>query len=166
MARSDGPIRGTEMETRGGTINVVRELPIDAALMGDVLVQLRRDALGCPMAWTLGNCGSADLDVEFFPVLFAPNGGSANGVLAEGADPFPAWTTTARLWDRDGLAVLHTVVEVTAVSGDTCELTIRPAMPLTPWWSARMPALLDLAQAALDELAEELLWHATREHVT
>jgi hypothetical protein len=149
------------MEVRGGTINMVRGLPIDAALIGDVLVQLRRDALGYPIAWTLGNRGSADLDVEFFPVLSA-----ANGALAEGAGPYPAWTTTARLWDRDGLAVLHSVVEVTAVSGDACKLTIRPAMPLTPWWSARMPALLDLAQAALDELAEELLWHATRERVT
>ena len=28
-----------------------------------------------------------------------------------------------------------------------------------------MPALLDLAHAALDELAEELLWHATRDGV-
>ena len=35
----------------------------------------------------------------------------------------------------------------------------------TPWWTTRTPALLDLAHAALDELAEELLWHATRDDV-
>ena len=59
---------GTEMDMRGATVSVVRGLPVDAALMGDVLVQLRRDALGCPLVWTLGNRGSADLDVDFFPV--------------------------------------------------------------------------------------------------
>jgi hypothetical protein len=141
------------METRGGTISVVRMLPIDAALMGDVLVQLRRDALGCPMVWTLGNHGSAGLDVEFFPVLTQ---------IDDAPDARPAWTTTARLWDRDGLAVAHAAVEVSTVSCDACEVAFRPDMPLTPWWSARIPMLTDLAQAALDELAEELLWHATR----
>jgi hypothetical protein len=146
------------MDMRGGTIRVVRGLPIDAALIGDVLVQLRRDALGCPMAWTLGNRGSADLDAEFFPVLSA--------VTDDPTAARPAWTTTARLWDRDGLAVVHAVVEVTAVSGDACEVVVRPELPLTPWWSSRIPMLTELAQATLDELAEELLWHATREGVT
>ena len=48
------------------------------------------------------------------------------------------------------------------MSCDACEVTLRPELPLTPWWSARIPMLEELAQAALDELAEELLWHATR----
>ena len=77
----------------------------------------------------------------------------------------PAWTTTARLWDPAAVAVAPAVVELNAVSTDTCELTIRPDLPLTPWWAARVPALLDLARAALDELAEELLWQATRDGV-
>ena len=144
------------MEMRGGTIRVVRELPIDAALVSDVLVQLRRDALGCAMAWTLGDRGSADLDVDFFPVL---------SVVEDAPAARPAWTTTARLWDRDGLAVVHAVVEVTAVSSDACEVTVRPELPLTPWWAARIPMLMELTQATVDELAEELLWHATREGV-
>jgi hypothetical protein len=59
--------------------------------------------------------------------------------------------------------VVRAVVDVTVVEPDRCELSIRPNLPLSPWWSARMPALLDLARAALDEFAEELLWHATRE---
>jgi hypothetical protein len=141
------------MNMRGGTISMVRGLPIDAALMGDVLVQLRRDALGCPMVWTLGTRGSADLDVEFFPVLTE---------VDDSTPARPAWTTTARLWDRDGLAVVHAVVEISAVSCDACEVTLRPELPLTPWWSARIPMLEELAQAAVDELAEELLWHASR----
>ena len=148
---------GEEMDMRGGTISVVRELPIDAALVGDVLVQLRRDALGCAIAWTLGDRGSADLDAEFFPALSAVDDVPAAR---------PAWTTTARLWDRDGLAVVHAVVEVTAASSDGCCVMIRPELPLTPWWAARIPMLMDLTQATVDELAEELLWHATRAGVT
>jgi hypothetical protein len=46
-----------------------------------------------------------------------------------------------------------------------CELTLRPATPPSAWWTARTPALLDLAHAALDELGEELLWHASRHDV-
>jgi hypothetical protein len=140
------------MTVRGGTIAVVRELPIDAALVRDVLVQLRRDALGCPITWTLGERGSADLDADFFPVP----------TEADDASDRPAWTTTARLWDPDGLAVCHAVVELTVATADACELLVRPELPLTPWWSARGDMLIALAMAALDELGEELLWHATR----
>jgi hypothetical protein len=139
----------------GGTISVARALPIDAALVGDVLVRLRRDTRGTTMRWTLGERGSAELDVDFFPVFF---GFVSNRVG-------PAWTTSARLWDPEAVAVTSAVVELTAVSTDTCELAIRPDLPLTPWWEAHAPALLALAQASLEELAEELLWQATRDGV-
>jgi hypothetical protein len=139
----------------GGTISVARALPIDAALVGDVLVRLRRDTRGTTMRWTLGERGSAELDVDFFPVFF--------GFVSNSAGP--AWTTTARLWDPEAVAVASAVVELTTVSTDTCELAIRPDLPLTPWWEAHAPALLALAQASLEELAEELLWQATRDGV-
>jgi hypothetical protein len=140
----------------GGNINVSRALPIDAALVGDVLVRLRRDTNGSTMGWTLGDRGSAELDVDFFPVFF--------GFGSNGAGP--AWTTTARLWDPQAVAVALAVVELNAVSTDTCDLVIRPDVPLSPWWAAHTSALLELARTALDELAEELLWQATREGVT
>ena len=110
----------------GGTLSVARALPIDAALVGDVLVRLRRDTCGTTMRWTLGERGSAELDVDFFPVFF---GFVSNRVG-------PAWTTSARLWDPEAVAVASAVVELTAVSTDTCELAIRPDVPLTPWWEA------------------------------
>jgi hypothetical protein len=144
------------MEMYGGSISVVRALPIDAALVDDVLVRLRRDASGSMLRWTLGERGSAELDVAFFPVFF--------GFTSSGAGP--AWTTNARLWDPSAVAVAAAVVELNAVSHDTCELTIRPDLPLTPWWEARVPVLLEVATAALDELAEELLWQATRDGVS
>ena len=134
-----------------GGIIVARALAIDAALVGDVLIRLRRDAQGSVARWTLGGRGVAEVDADFFPIL-----------TADGADS-PGWSTTARLWDPEGLAMLQATVELRAVAADGCELTVRPEIPLTPWWSARLPTLFDLAHATLDELGEELLWHATRD---
>jgi len=141
----------------GGSICVTRSLPIDAALVGTVLGQLRRDTRGSSTAWTLGGHGSAQVDVDFFPVISSRNTPAPNGAPAE----TPAWTTSARLWDPEAVAMVHAVVEVNAIATDECELVIRPDQPLAPWWQARVPALLDLARAAVDELAEEMLWHAS-----
>jgi len=135
-----------------GGISVARAIPIDAALVRDVLIRLRRDTAGSVARWTLGEHGVAELDVEFFPILAAD-------------DANPAWSTAARLWDIDGVALVHVVVELRVVAPDGCELTLQPETPLAPWWLMRLAALLDLAHAALDELSEELLWHATREGV-
>ena len=128
-----------------GGISVVRALPIDPAIVSGMLHALRRDTPGSATGWSLGRRGSVEIDVEFVHT-----------------EP-PRWTSTARLWDPEAVAVVRAVVDLTVVEPDACELSIRPSLPLSPWWSARMPALLDLARAALDELAEELLWHATRE---
>jgi hypothetical protein len=141
----------------GGSCCATRALPIDAALVGTVLGNLRRDTPGTSTAWTLGPRGSAQVDVDFYPVVSTLNVSSASDPQIEN----PAWTTSARLWDPASIAMVHAVVQVTAISMDTCEITIRPDLPLTPWWEARMPALLDLVQATVDELAEELLWHAS-----
>jgi hypothetical protein len=130
-----------------GGISVVRQLPIDPALVNSMLLALRRDTPGSAAGWTLGRRGSAEVDVDFFRT---------------GA-PEPTWTATARLWDAEAVAVVRAVVDLTANDPDGCELSLRPNLPLSPWWATRMPALLDLARAALDELAEELLWHATRD---
>jgi hypothetical protein len=139
----------------GGNIRVARALPIDAALIGDVLLRLRRDTPGTTMGWTLGDRGSAELDVEFFPVFF----GFVSTTVG------PAWTTTMRLWDPAAVAVARGVVELNAVSSDTCELAIRADVPLSPWWAAHRRALVDLASTALEELAQELLWQASRDGV-
>jgi len=136
-----------------GGICVARSLAIDAALVRDVLIRLRRDIDGGIARWTLGGHGAAEVDVDFLPILTAAG------------DESPAWSSTARLWARNGIAMLPATVELRAATVDTCELALQPGTPLTPWWTTRTPALLDLARAALDELAEELLWHATRADV-
>ena len=136
-----------------GGISVARALSIDAALIPNVLIRLRRDVPGAVARWTLGDRGAAEVDVKFFPIV------------SESDPATPAWSSTARLWDPSGIAMLGAAVEITTAAIDTCELTLRPATDLAPWWTARLPALTDLAHAALDELSEELLWHATRDDV-
>jgi hypothetical protein len=136
-----------------GGVSVARSLAIDGALVPSVLTRLRRDVPGGVARWTLGDRGSAEIDAEFLPIL------------AESGAIEPAWNSTARLWDPDGVAMLAAVVEIRSTSVDTCGLTLRPATDLAPWWEARRPALIRLAHAALDEMAEELLWHASRDGV-
>jgi len=137
----------------GGDITVTRALPIDGALVGDVLLRLRRDTPRSAASWTLGSLGAVEIDTRFSRATSDAALDITDGAL---------WATTGRLWDCDAIAVVPVVVELTAVANDACRLTLRPEAERSPWWSARQPALAQLAAAALDELAEELLWHASR----
>jgi hypothetical protein len=135
-----------------GGIAVTRSLSIDGALVPNVLSRLRRDVPGGVARWTLGGRGSAEVDVEFSPIVAESGSG-------------PAWTTTVRLWDPAGVAMLAAALEIRSESVDACGLTLRPVADLAPWWLDRLPALLELAHSAVDEIGEELLWHATRDDV-
>ena len=130
-----------------GGISVARTLPIDGALLGDVLLRLRRDSTGSVLRWTLGGRGAAEVDVSF---------------MTAGT----SWTTTARLWNETGLAVTAATLELEALSADEARLTLEPTLAPSPAWGDQAQGLLDLARATLDELAEELLWHATRVGLT
>ena len=125
-----------------GSISVARTLPIDGALLADVLRRLRRDTTGPALRWTLGALGSAEVDTNFV---------SANNGFA----------TAARVWDARGLAVASVALHIHAASADSVQLVLQPTNALTPWWQERVGELLELAQAVINELAEELLWHAT-----
>jgi len=130
-----------------GGISVGRTLPIDGALVGEVLLRLRRDSAASALRWTLGDRGSAEVDVTF---------------TSAGTD----WATKARLWNTSGLAVAAARLQLVVVSADEIRLTLEPTLPPAPAWGDDAAELLDLARAALDELAEELLWHATRVGLT
>ncbi|MGQ0824176.1 MAG: hypothetical protein ACT4OX_03930 [Actinomycetota bacterium] len=131
--------------------NIVRRaLPIDAPLLSAVVLRMRRDAAGRQARWSLGDRGAMELDVHFSPVPGSP------AVLGR------AWTTTGRLWDPDQLAMATVIVELEARAADECELWLAPADALSPWWQERTEAFDILAKAAVEELGEELLWHASR----
>jgi hypothetical protein len=128
--------------------SVARTLPIDGALLGDVLLRLRRDCATSSLRWTLGNRGVAEVDVCF-------------------TSAGPAWTTTARLWAGTGLAVTAATVRCVATAdADEVRLTLEPTLPPTAAWGKNGQELSALVRATLDELGEELLWHATRAGLT
>ena len=126
-----------------GGIRVARTLPIDGSLLGDVLLRLRRDTQGAAVRWNLGARGAVEIEVNF---------------VSDG----PVWRTSGRIWDRNGLALAPVEWALDPRADDDVELTVAPSGELSPWWQSRVPDLLDLAHAALNELAEELLWHAAR----
>ena len=61
--------------------SVTRTLPIDSALVADVLLRLRRDSVGTLVRWTLGDHGTFEVDVNF----------TSDGTT---------WSTTGRIWHR------------------------------------------------------------------
>jgi hypothetical protein len=126
-----------------GSLGVTRTLPIDGALLGDVLLRLRRDTPDGVLCWKLGGRGSAEIDVSFTSV---------------GA----GWAASGRIWDPAGVALAAVTLGLGSSADDTVELTLQPARPLPTAWRARPAAFAELAQAVVDELAEELLWHAAR----
>ena len=62
----------------------------------------------------------------------------------------------------DHLVFRDVTLTVEAKTAETIDLTLEPTTALTSWWQERMPQLLDLSHAAIEELGEELLWYATR----
>ena len=130
-----------------GSLSVTRTLPIDGALLSDVLLRLRRDATGAVLRWTLGDRGAVEVDVNFT---------SDDGT----------WRATGRLWNPTGLALAGVTLWLAATADDAVQLTLRPGSTLPAWWQTRPAELLDLTHAIVDELAEELLWHAARAGVT
>jgi hypothetical protein len=126
-----------------GGIKVARTLPIDGALIGDVLLRLRRDAQAASLRWNLGERGAVEIDVNF---------------VSDG----PSWCAPGRIWDRRGLALAPVGWRLDPRADADVELTVVPTAELPPAWHACVPDLLDLMHAAVNELAEELLWHAAR----
>ena len=93
-----------------GVISVARTLPIDGALLDDVMLRLRRDSVTPALCWTLGRLGGAEVDARF----------TSTG---------PSWTTKARLWNRAGLAVTAATLQLVATGADEVRLTLEPVIP-------------------------------------
>ncbi len=138
------------MDHRHAHIEVTRTLRTDAATFAAALVALRREMSGLSQRWSLGDLGSVELDSR----------PSVPGTTAAGRSEF-----TGRLWNPAGDAVTA-IRLITRADDDDCGnaiiVTLAPTAALAPWFTANLPVALDLAQAALDELCEELLYHAAR----
>jgi len=122
-------------------ISVERTLPIDSALLGDVVLRFLRDSTAPALRWTLGDRGTAEVDTCF-------------------TSAGPGWITNARLWNATGRAMTAARLHLVATDADQVRLSLE-SNPEPAVRADGTERLTELARAALDELAEELLWHAT-----
>jgi hypothetical protein len=126
-------------------LRVTYRLPIGGGELERVLLRLRRDTPDQRIRWTLGDHGACELEAGFVPLP---------------VDGAPTWAASARLWDRSHLALAPIAITVTTRGDDECELEARPGV-LTQFWQRNTGKYVRLARAALEELAQELLWCAT-----
>jgi hypothetical protein len=119
-------------------IELSRTLPLSESALADALVGLRREALGTRLRWSLGARGSLEVDARARPAR------AASRVVCTGTLRDPHGETVALVhlhaWPHDR------ATDIT-LAGDTRASRESSA----------------LARAALDELCEDLLWHAARE---
>jgi hypothetical protein len=144
MRREDSTMDG------GGDGQVARLLDMHAARAAAAVLGLRREFAGVTQQWTLGDHGTFELDAAFV------------GVTLTAASPFghQRISTTGRLWRPRDLVVVPVDVTLASTRRPPTEVSITPEGPLPPLFAADRDAYLALALAALDELAEELLFHA------
>jgi hypothetical protein len=136
---SDHVMVGTDIDH----ISITRRLPIEGEALGDVLARLRAETSGTTLHWNLGTHGSCDVDVMFGPSRAA---GARNGV----------WQTTAQLHGPGPSGGAAVDVSVTGCGPRESQLVFRPADPAT------LRGRLELANAAIEELAQELLFQHSR----
>jgi hypothetical protein len=129
-------------------ISLGRRLPIDADHLARVVARLRLDAGATTLHWSLGDHGGCDIEVTFAPYAH-PRG--------------IAFTTTAVLWTTTGAARMDVQLEPT--DDGEAQITMSPATPDGTLGFVRGSALRSVdgvAHAALEELAQELLWQHSR----
>lgn len=129
---------------------VTRLLDINAAGAAAAVLGLRREIAGLSEQWTLGAHGTFELDAAFVGLTLT--GDSAFG--------HQRITTTGRLWPAGVLMFVPVEVTLASTTKPPTELTITAEVSFTGASDGAVDPFHALAQAAVDELAEELLFHA------
>jgi hypothetical protein len=135
------------MDGRHAHIEVTRTLRLDTASFADALVGLRREMAGLSQHWNLGDRGSFELDSRLSPPARRSLGRS---------------DLTGRLWNTAGDAIAP--VRITATSDDLVTVVaLLPNGTAGSWFETHLHEHVGLAHAAVDELCEELLYHASQQ---
>jgi hypothetical protein len=131
-------------------ISITRRLPIEGDVLEHVLDRLRAEACGTTLRWSLGERGTCEFDLRF-----------DRKVLDADGTPI-GYESTSALWDTAGCSPATITVTLVGCEDHESQLDFVPGETLGAWWTAHLAAYLDLAHAALEELAQELLFQATR----
>jgi hypothetical protein len=133
-------------------ISMARRLPIGAGTLVHVLGRLRSETSGTVLRWNLGSHGSCEIDVLF-----------RNGPLAGDGSGAPVRFASSMRLIGPGHGESVTVTITLAADGeDGTVLEFRPTGPVDSWWCANQATYVELANATLEELAQELLFQHTR----
>ena len=132
-------------------ISIARRLPIEADALAPVLERLRAETSGTTLRWNLGERGSCDVAVTFARMV---NGAGPGGFVSSASLSAPDCTGSATV-----------VVSLVGCDSEESQLEFHPAAPIGDWWAAHLPVYLDIANAAVEELAQELLYQHARVRV-
>lgn len=128
-----------------------RNIKVAPRVASRAVLQMRR-ASGFHRRWSLGDRGSFEIEGDVVEV-------TRERQTHQGAIHIPG-----RLWDPAGTTMTKIDVEVTAESEEGVEVSVSPAQRLPEWFhDHELEHWRDLARAALEELCEEILWHASRD---
>jgi hypothetical protein len=133
-----------------GNISIARRLPIDRVILPRVLGRLQEETVGLTMHWQLGDRGTCDVEVGFVVDAHAAEVGVEQ------------YVSNALLSDPHGTEIASVEVTLAPCDGNESQLELRPTQAIGPWWDNHISAYLDLAHAAIEELAQELLWYHSR----
>lgn len=132
-------------------IRVGRAVPLNAIETAAAVLGVRREMDGSLQRWSLGDYGSFELDAQF----------SGLTLSAQTRRGHQCIQTSGRLWHPTGMAVAPVVVSLESSLAPPTQLTLTTTT-LPGAFAHDLDGLRALACAALEELSEELMYHAAR----
>lgn len=138
-----------EFEELRDACRVRRRLPLTPRAGSRALLRMRREG-DFQHRWSLGDLGSFELDADIVEI-------TAGTRTREGAIHLPG-----RLWDPAGTTMTGVDIEVHPAGASSVDVELMPSQRLPEWFREHdLEHWRELAHAALDEVCEELLWHAS-----
>jgi hypothetical protein len=143
-------------ETAHEEIRAGRTVGLNAIETAAAVLGLRREMSGAFQRWTLGPYGTFEMDSHFIGLTLSAQTRRGDQRIE----------TSGRLWSPDGMAVVSVTVALESSLAPPTQVSLTVASQLPPTFALNMVGLRALAFAALEELCEEVLFHAasTRAH--
>jgi hypothetical protein len=134
----------------GNPVRVARPLELSTIQVAIAIVALARELDAPTHRWTLGALGHFELDSAIC-------GMTLSDTTRRGEQRI---TSRGRLWSADGMVVSSAVLSIDSGIAAPTEVALTSTGPLPPAFTANLPGYLELADAAVCEVAEELRYHA------
>ena len=130
---------------------VTGTLALNAIQTAAAVFGVRREMSGSTQRWKLAHFGAFELDNQFAGLT----------LLGQTSHGHQRIATTGRLWSPDGMAVVSVEVALETAMAPPTKISIRATSMLPPYFVDDAVAYRSLAKAAITELGEELLYHAS-----